>query len=553
MKGTIPKKWRSLLLLIPQYDSIATAGPDDWFDAKAAQLALDFFPELIKHVEGDKAGEPFELEPWQQAIIANIFGWKTTDIYGRSVRRYREAMIYLPRGNGKTTLVAGLALFVLFCDKEIGQQNYIAAGDREQAGFLFRHCRGMVEQEKELSGRCRIYGGHAEAGQSRSIVREETNSFLRVISADGDSKHGGNVHLAIIDELHTQPNRELVEALITSTGKKVRKEPLIVYMSTADYDRPSVCNEKHEYACRIRSGETKNPAFLPVIYEAPRDADWTSEATWSLANPNLGVSVSLDYLRRECLKAQDSPSYENTFRRLHLDQKTETDIRWITMSVWDSCGLPFDPEILLGRECFAGLDFGWRDDYAALELVFPGDLIHVLSFFWLPREGRRDKYAFPTSDFIAQGLVKLTEGNATDIDAIYQTLRECRDKYDLVQVALDPSNARKQGQDLMNDGFDVVEFIQSKRNYNEPCRYLESSLKECKIRHNGNPVLRWMASNVTIDINGLGEIMPKKVKSSEKIDGICGMLMGLGAMMHRPEPTSVYESRGLTVFGEAEG
>ncbi len=149
----IPAKWRKLLSLIPGYDPIATAG-DAWFDPQAAQLAIDFFPECLRHVEGGLAGKPFELEPWQQAIVACLFGWKRRDRLGRVVRRYREALLYVPRKNGKTPLAAGIGLYVLFCDEEAGQQDYVAAADREQAGLLFRQAKGMVEAEPELAGRC---------------------------------------------------------------------------------------------------------------------------------------------------------------------------------------------------------------------------------------------------------------------------------------------------------------------------------------------------------------------------------------------------------------
>lgn len=532
--GDVGKEWAELLRSLPGYDPFLSVG-DCWFDPEQARLAIEFIEECIHHMEGDLAGQPFLLEDWQKAFVANLFGWHRKDKLGRVVRRYKETLLYVPRKNGKTPLAAAVALYVFFCDQERGQQDYIAAASREQAGMLFRQAKGMVELEPELKARCRIYGGKAEAGQSRSIVKESDASFLRVISADGDTKHGGNSHLVIIDELHAQPDRELLDVLTTSTASLNRKQTTIIYLTTADFDRPSPCNEKHEYACQVRDGKIDDPSFLPVIYEAEQTDDWTDPAVWRKANPNLGVSVSEEYLDRECKKAQAKPTYENVFKRLHLNMKTEQDVRWIPAALWANGAEAFDPAMLEGRECHAGLDFGWRDDFAALVVVFEieGEWF-VLCWFWLPEDGARDKRAYPVIEFIAGGWVILTPGNATDIEAIYEQIRECGRKYYLRSISLDPANARKQGQDLMAEGFNVYEFGQSKRNYAAPCRLLESLLKEGKIHHGNNPVLTWMAGNAAAELNGLGEIMPKKVKSAEKIDGICALTMALGGAQREP-------------------
>src|SRR5262245_61696762 len=200
----IPKRehtrWARLLRQIPGYDPIATCG-DAEFDPQIAQDMLDFFPACLRHIEGALAAQPFVLEPWQESLVANLFGWQRLDEQGRQVRRYRELFLYVPRKNGKSPLVAGLGLAVLFCDNEYGQQNYVGAGDREQAGKLFRYAKGMVDRDPDLSSRCRIYGGNATAGQSRSIVIEQEASFLRIIATDAETAHGDTTHLAIIDEI----------------------------------------------------------------------------------------------------------------------------------------------------------------------------------------------------------------------------------------------------------------------------------------------------------------------------------------------------------------
>lgn len=321
LPAKIPKAWRDLLLLLPGYDSIVTA-EDAWFDAQAAQFAIDFIEECLKHVEGLVAGKPFILGPWQKSIIANLFGWKRRDAGGNIVRRYREMLLYVARKNGKTPLVAAIALLVFFTDAERGQQGSIAATDKKQAAKLFRHCRGMIEREPALKSRCKVFGGSSLAGQAQAIVREEDDSYLEIISADSSGKHGGNPHLVIIDELHEQKSPELVETLESSFVSANRIQPLFICITTADYDRPSICNRKYERASKIAEGSMAirrgvpasqvitDQQFLPVIYEVPRDADWRDETQWHKANPNLGVSVDLHALRVKCKRAQEVPARE---------------------------------------------------------------------------------------------------------------------------------------------------------------------------------------------------------------------------------------------------
>lgn len=444
-----------------------------------------------------------------------------------------------------TPLAAAIGLYVLYCDPEIGQQDYIAASAKEQAGFLFRQARGMVERNQDLAKRVRVYGGNAGDGLTKSLVKHADGSFLKVISSDGNTKHGGNSHLVIIDELHAQHDRELVDVLQTSFASDNRPQPLFLMITTADFNRPSICNEKHSYACKVRDGVIRDARFLPVVYELATDESWEDERNWAKANPNLGVSVSLDYLRAEALKAKDSPSYRNTFRRLHLNQKTETSETWLPMDLWDRCAGAVDLDALRGRDCWAGLDFGWRDDLAALVLVFPVDRpdgateYQAVCRFWLPENGRRERQKDPIATLIADGLVEVTPGGSTDMKAIYAALAEYQGTYNVRAVMLDPANARAQGQHLMDEGFDVVEFQQAKRTYTEPCRALEQMLTDGTLRHGGNACLRWMAANAAAETNGLGHVMPAKRKSADKIDGICALLMALGECIKAPAETPI--------------
>jgi phage terminase large subunit-like protein len=509
--------------LIPGYDPFATCG-DCTFDNRAARRAIDFFHECLTFTAGEWMGEPFVLEPWQQAIVGNLFGWKRPD--GR--RRYREAFIFVPRKCGKSELAGGLGNLLTFADGEPGAQVYCAAADREQARLVFNAARTMVTAEPELASRGRVY--------TNAIVVQETGSVLKVVSAEAYSKHGINAHGIIIDELHAQPNRDLVDVLTTSTG--ARRQPLIIHITTADFDRESICNEKYDYAAKVRDGVIDDSAFLPVIYEAAPDADWTDPEVWAKANPNLGVSVSAEYLERECRRAQETPTYENTFKRLHLNMRTQQDVRWLSLEQWDASGeLPVYEDELRGRECYAGLDLSTTTDVSALVLVFRNEEdgeVTLLPFFWIPGDNahkRENRDRVPYETWARQGLIEMTAGNVVDYDVIRRRINELGKEYDIREIAIDPWNATHLSTQLTNDGFEVVHFGQGYKDMTAPSKELEKLVVSGKLRHGGHPVLRWMASNVAVEMDAAGNLKPSKKKSTERIDGIVAAIMGLGRAM----------------------
>lgn len=508
-------------------------------------------------VRGILPGRPFVLEPWQQAIIANLFGWMRTDDQGRVVRRYREALIYVSRKNGKPPLVAGIGLYVFFCDREAGLQGYIAAKDRDQAGLLFRQIEGMVAANPYMAKRCRAYGGNAPGGKAKSLAKPD-NSFLKVISADAGGKHGGNSHLVIVDELHEQADRHLIDTLRTSMTSANRKQPLMVYLTTADYDRPSICNERYEFAKKVCADPARDPAFFPVVYEADPGDPWDSEATWAKANPNLGVSVSRAELKRLAAEAADNPALKAEFRRLHTNVRVQKTIASaIDLTLWDGAGAAPLPADLAGRACWAGLDLGWRDDLAALALLFDlGDgRVGAGWRFWVPADGKRDLTAVPFAGFVGGGWLDVTAGNTTDFRAIRDVLDEAAGRYDLRALFIDPSYARSESTELVEAGFPVTEFRQNPASYTAAWKWLiADGLKGGKLAHGNNPVARWQAGHVAVDVNGADGVMPRKRKSTEKIDGICAVLMAVAAWLADPDRAgggSVYESRGLeSIYGE---
>jgi phage terminase large subunit-like protein len=502
------------------------------FDEEAADLAVTFFPRFLEHVKAEWAGRPFDLDDWQkEQIVRPLFGWKRPD----GTRRYRTVYVEVPRKNGKSTLGAGIALILLYADHEPGAEVYSAAADRDQAAIVFDLAKSMVQASPDLSSRSEVY--------RRSIVVPRTGSAYHVLSADVKTKHGKNAHGVIFDELHAQPNRELWDVLTTSTG--ARRQPVVLAITTAGYDRESICWEVHDYASKVRDGVIQDDSFLPVIYGAALEEDWRDQKVWQRVNPGLGVSVKLDYLEQEARKAAETPSYQNTFRRLHMNQWTQQNTRWIDLTVWDACGGAVDPEALRGRGCYAGLDLSTTTDIAALVLLFPpieGDnQFHALPFFWVPEEtvakrSRRDQV--PYDAWVRDGFIEATEGNVADYDVIRKRINELLERYELREVAVDRWNASQITSQLVSDGVTMVPFGQGYRDMSAPTKELEKLLLSKRLRHSGNPVLRWMADNVSVRQDPAGNLKPDKAKSTGRIDGIVALIMALG--------------RAIVRFGEGE-
>lgn len=549
----IPAKWLKILRAIPGYDPVGTAKPGMYFDADAARLALDFFPECLRHVKGaTHAGRPFTLRFWEQGIVANLFGWKRAD----GTRRYRECLIFVGRKNGKTTLAAGIALEVLFCDGEPGAEVYSAAAEAKQAAIIFDVGAAMVRKEEALFNRCTIYGG-GPTGQSKAIVLKDLSGTWKVLSADAKTKHGFNVHCAVIDELHVIPDRRLVDVLLTGTG--TRKQPLVIYTTTSDIERESVCNEKVDYAEKVRDGHVEDAAFLPVLYAARPEDDWKKKRTWRRANPNYGISLQPEYLEREFRRACETPGYENTFKRLHLNLRTEQMSRWLSMEHWTACGAGVTKaaawrqkmiQELQGAECYGGLDLGSTSDLTALCLWFgrdePPDIL--LPWFWCPRDGAKKKdheYRDLYDSWHRAGFLEYTDGNVADYDRIREDINGIANQFGLVDLAVDRLFQGAQlCTQLMDDGLNVVAFGQGFLSMAAPTKEFEERVVAHLIQHGANPLLRWMASNVCVVTDKVGNMKPTKPDRSSplKVDGIVAAIMALGRATAQPAPKkSAYE------------
>ncbi len=515
------------------------------FDEGKAKRTVDFI-NCLKHTKGKWRGQPFELLPWQETVIRDVFGTVKENGY----RQYNTAYVEIPKKNGKSELAAGVALYMTCGDNEWGAEVYGCASDRQQASIVFDVAVDMVEQCPALKKRIK------PVMSVKRLVYKPTNSFYQVLSAEAYTKHGLNVHAVIFDELHSQPNRELFDVMTKGSGD-ARTQPLFFLITTAGTDRHSVCFEQHQKAEDILQGRKIDPTFYPVIYGASDDADWSSEDVWRKANPSLGHTIDIEKVRNAYLSAKDNPAEENIFRQLRLNQWVKQSTRWMQMEKWDACAFPVDEREVLGRECYGGLDLSSSIDITAFVLVFPPrndtEKYILLPYFWIPEENmirrvRRDHVPYDVWE--KQGFLQTTEGDVIHYGFIENFIDGLGKKFHIKEIAFDRWGAVQMVQNLEGLGFTVVPFGQGFKDMSPPTKRLMELVLEKNIAHSGHPVLRWMMDNIFVRTDPAGNIKPDKEKSTEKIDGAVATIMGLDRAIRNGGISmgSVYDERGILVF-----
>lgn len=504
------------------------------------------FVQTLRQSKGEWAGKPLILLPWQFDIVEQLYGTLRAD----GNRQYRTAFIEVPRKNGKSSLCAALALYHLIADGESGAEVYLAAVDRDQASIVFGIAADMVRQHPALRKRLQVIPS------TRRIIDAVSSSVLRVIASDAGGSHGFNASCIIGDEVHAWPNRELWDVLSTSTG--ARRQPLMIGITTAGWERDSLGGQLHDYAERVRDGVVDDPSFLPVLYGAAASDAWDDPAVWRKANPSLGHTVSEEYLAGECARAKAVPAYESAFRRLHLCQWVNQETRWLPLEDWDGCaGALSVAEIedqMNGRQCWGGLDLSATTDLTALVLVFPGDdgIFSVLSRFFLPEanvKARIERDRVPYDAWARAGYLVLTPGTVVDYAYVRAEVARLRDRYDVRGIAYDRWAATQLVQELTADGVEMAPVAQGMAAMASPTRELLGLVLGRKVRHGAHPVLRWQADNVVVITDAQGNIRPAKHKARARIDGIVALIMGIDrAQRENMNGQSVYEERGIMIL-----
>jgi len=519
------------------------------FDGARVDRVLKAF-SLLRHTQGQWAGRPLKPDSWQVAyILAPVFGWvkwdKDSDSYARIIRQF---YVDVPRKNGKSTLLGGIALYMLAADKEPGAQVVTAATSLKQAGFIFVPIKTLAEKSPALKMHTKVVGP--------KIIHPKSGSYIEVVSSAADAQMGANIHFAAIDEIHVHKTADLVEAIETGTG--ARRQSLIGMITTADAGKQhTIYARKRGYVEELARCALKDPSTYGVIWAADPKADPFSEETQKSANPGYGISPTRSSLANAAAQARQSPADLANYLRLHLGLRTKQETKYLDLAVWDRNGSLVDETKLVGREAFGGLDLASTSDLCALAWVFPAESgFDNLWRFWTPEANLASldkRTAGMASVWVREGFLELTPGNVADYDFIQAQINLDREKFTVRGIAYDPWNSSQLVNDLVGDGAPMVKTRQGLVTLSAPTKELQRVLLEGTeekpmFRHGGNPCMRWQVDNFAVAMDPAGNVKPNKAVAADKIDGVAATINALSLVLAMPvQKKSKYETEDLAV------
>jgi len=487
------------------------------FDVKAAEKAIAFFG-LLHHYKG--RDDLIVLDPWQQFVVGSAFGWMRAD----GSRRFRYVYLECASKQGKSTIAGGAGILLAFFDGEPGAEVYTAATKRDQAKIPWNAAVQMVRKSASLRKVIQINAG--------SLSQTNSASLFQPLGRDSDSDQGINPNGAIIDELHVHADRDLLDNI--EKAASVRRQPMTWKITTAGVKRESVWWEERQDAVAILEGRATDDATFAIIYTLDEGDDPFDEAVWPKANPNLGVSVQADFLRERAAKALRSPGAMAAYLRFHMNVPTAVSTRAIDIDEWNrNADEPIIPDNVT---VYGGLDLASVRDLTALIIVYR-DTDHYLNVecrFWCPEDGiaqRSRVDGVPYADWVRDGYLIATPGNVTDYNYVEAEYDQIAQRVNVGEVGYDRWNASQLVTNLQSAGANMVPISQTHAGLAAGWRELEKAILEHKVRHGGHPILRWMAGNVEVETDSAGNQKPSKSHSSERIDGIVGLTMGVGRVM----------------------
>jgi phage terminase large subunit-like protein len=528
-----------------------------YFDIKAATRVLDFFCKFVKHIDGgESAGKPFYPLPWQwERVIAPAFGWKLPSGY----RRFREIEVWIPKKNGKTTLMAGLVLYVLIADREVGAHVYSAGSDRRQAGLMYKSVQSMIKRSPALASLVRV------KDSIKHIDCPLMDSFYEVISADAFRNEGLNIHGLFFDELHTQKNRQLWGAL--RYGAAARKQGIRFVLSTAGLlDEQALWWERFNAALAVQEGRKIDIHLLACVYAMKPSDDWNDPEVWKRVNPSWDGTIDHIEFKRDYENSKQNGASESEFKRYRLNMPTRALATWLPYRFWDMCNekVIANPVNFRGKRIFIGVDLADSIDLCAAVGIWEEEenghsIICAKAMFWAPSEAgntanqhNRDRY----EKFWEEKHMKLVPDAVVMPDGLMEkeTLEEFQES-EIVKVGIDMYNAtrfRKVIEGLIEDyGLDTeVEMVRYNGTHmNEPTRFLAALIVSGRLRLEPSPVMDWMFGNLRANTDSSGNVKLDKRNSSNKIDGFAALTIALSCFIScEPEFRSRYENQGLSTM-----
>ncbi len=517
------------------------------FDAAKAEKVCRFI-ELLPHTKGVWAArkELIHLQGWQCFILVNVFGWERKIDHRR---RFTEAVTVVPRKNGKSLTSAGVGLFMLAADGESGAEIYSGAATEKQSWEVFRPAKLMAQGRQDLLDHYRI-----AVNASNINILSTGSRFEPMIGKPHD---GASPSCAIIDEFHEHDTSEQYDTMLTGMG--AREQPLMWVITTAGDNLAGPCFDKLLTCRKILDGVIEDDEKFFIEYSIDQDGedadDWTSPEAIVKANPNLGISVSQDFLLARQREAVRNTREQGRFKTKHLNIWVNARSAFFNMQSWANCYRP-DLRIddLVGLRCKMALDLASKQDIAAMQMLFDlGDGTQAtFGRYYLPEdiieEAGRDHYrGWALAD---PPKLILTEGNMIDFGRIEEDIDDLRGRFTVDEITFDPNQATMLMTRLMAKGATVSEFQQTAAIYTEPMKQVAALIDAGKLRHDCGPndPMTWMMSNVTARMDGKDQVFPRKEKPENKIDGPVALIMAERLLMII-EGGSVYEEHGIRVFG----
>jgi len=535
VSGDIPVcRWVSLACQRQLNDLTRTEWKWHFDHGRAAQVCA--FIEKLPHVKGLWATRTIVLEPWQCFLLTTIFGW----INEKGWRRFRKALVVTPRKNSKTTLAAGVGLYLLTMDEEPGCEVYSAATTRDQARICWDMARLMVQRTPRMRER---YGIEPLA---HSIAIEDDGAFFKPLSRDADSLEGLNPHGAIIDELHAHKTREVFDVLDDATGS--RRQPLLFVISTEGDSNEGIFPEQVDYAQAVLEGQHQDDNYFAVIYTIDESDQWVEPESWRKANPNIGVSVFEEDLEIRCRQAIQNADSQASFLTKRLNVRVGAASAYFNMLAWEQlCNDPtLQIEDFRDYPSLITLDLASKRDLTAKMIVFErGSHYYVFGKYYLPTdaiEAGKPNYDFYRGWAREPRWLTLTEGNITDYDFLERDLLDDVAQLRPRQVGVDPNyNASQFTTRMLAAGVPMVDVPHNVANFSEPMKALDAMIVAGRIHHNGDPVLAWAIGNVVAKKDAKDNVYPRKAREENKIDPAVALIANLSLQFRFVEERSIYD------------
>lgn len=489
------------------------------FDEARATRPIEFIERFCRHSKGEWAGRPVRLELFQKAFIQALFGFIDPET---GLRRYREAFFLVGRKNGKSTLLAGLALYMLIADGEGGAEVYSTATKYAQARLLFDECHNMVKQSPELSKHIKK--------RKTDLYYIPTMSKLQPLSRNSDSLDGLNASFVIMDELHGIKDRNLYEVMRQS--QSARRQPLLVMITTAGTVRECIFDDMYNHACDVADGVITDNSFLPVLYELDRRTEWSDPGAWIKANPSLGHIKKLDDLQLKVERAKQSPNDLSGVLCKEFNIRETVHSAWLSFDAINNTDT-FDLEEFRGAYCIGGADLSITTDLTCASLLLMkrgSDKKYVVQMYWLPADNLQERVTqdkIPYDKWAARGLLRLCAGNSINYSDVTAWFVETVKQYDLFPawVYYDSYSARYFVEEMQMQGFTMVRCIQGAKTLSLPMQMLGADLQAHRVIYNNNPILKWCLTNTGVQTDRNGNIVPIKNQSpKQRIDGAAALL-----------------------------